>query len=153
MGGSLAVLQDGSAILFYADNDGVKKRTIDPKGKLSPNDSHAFSAPLDAEILHDPNVAFSTTAKGTTGLLFATSYKNNFRGNGTAWAQVLDSKGFPIGKPVVVNPISPDTWTKNGSLLMALPRNVSQTSYEFVWLQTLGEIKGSILKLNLDVQP
>lgn len=158
-GASLAVLADGSALVFYADDDGVKKRTISPKGELSRNDSFAFAAPLDTESLFDPTVGFSTTANGTTGLLIATQreYVDTAEGeqSGIAWAQVLDSKGLPVGKPTEVNQAPLDTVTHFGSLLMALPRGQSNTRFEFVWLQTLGssKVQSTILKLNLDVQP
>ena len=157
----LAVMQDGSALVFFADNRGVKRRKIDTDGKLSGKASKAFSGALNKKKdLFDPQVAFSTTSSGTVGLLIANQKESGLLANpATDWAQALDSKGRPIGDPVEVLKTDFFYYDQFGSLLIALPTKPTDTLFQFVWLQTLafapeGNLEeGSIVSLKLQVEP
>lgn len=144
---SLAILPDGSASVYYADQQTVKGRAISKLGKLSGRPFQAFSGPLD-QPLHDPTVAFSTTSKGTVGLLIG--YGLSPASNST-WAQVLDSRGRPIGSSKMIETF----YFASGSQLLALPRKPSDTAFQFVWIQPrlTQPGTGGVLKLNLEVRP
>jgi hypothetical protein len=167
-GASLAMLQDGSAMVFYADGywNGVKRRKIDQQGRLSGVAHPAFSAPIAKAHLSQPLVAFSTTANGTVGLLIAKQDnppkdRSNLPQAGDpnfAWAQALDSKGRPIGDPVAVFELLPDNVYDIGSALIAVPLNSSDKLFHFVWMTPTDHIppkagKDNILRLELQVQP
>lgn len=158
-GATLVGLPDGSAAVFYADGKSVKRREIDLRGKFSGPSSPAFSAPLSTTALRLPRVAFSTTTKGTVGLLIASQFdESNIQDSGFAWAQVLDANGRSVGDPIDVYDYPAYDWPGDSSLL-ALPRKPSDILFHFQWIQLQyilapGEgPTGSILNFKLEVQP
>jgi hypothetical protein len=150
---SLAIPPLGSTAVFYADDTSVKQREINQHGKLL-GISPAFIAPANNAPLHNPTVAFSTTSNGSVGLLIAHEWSLFGGTPTTAWARALDSKGRPVGNPVAVETLSLSGYIPMSSVLVALPRKPADKHFEFVWLQARArEDEGSILKLNLEVQP
>jgi len=156
-GATLAALPDGSAAVFYADHKSVNRRQINQNGKLSGPPSPAFSNPLSPTSFSFPRVAFSTTAKGTSGLLIV-SENSNIQDPHFEWAQALDANGRSVGDPIGVYEF-PAYDTPGDSSLLALPRKPSDTLFQFEWIQPHylfppGEdLKGSILNIKLEVQP
>jgi len=147
--GSLASLPDGTACVFYADQEKVKERTISSRGKLSSPPFAAFSGVID-EPLYDPAVTFSSTSSGTIGLLVAYVIIPFGVSGQNSWAQVLDEHGLAIGEAKIIDTlVSAQPIT---SALMALPRKPSDTQFEFVWLQSrVDPAPPKLLKLKLQV--
>ncbi len=154
-GASLAILPDGSAVVFYGDNDGIRRRATNSKGKLIGKDSVAFPSPLDVYV-SDPHAVFSTIGNTTAGVL--STFQASADGTTTFTAHVLDSKGFPIGEPVSMYQYVLDVngypvpW---GSAVAALPVKTLDTNFGFIFLQALAlpDNKGNLIKVNVDVQP
>jgi hypothetical protein len=149
----LGILPDGSACVFFADNEIVKGRTINSKGKFTSALFPAFSGPVDAP-LYDSTVALSTTNLGTVGLLMAYRGTPSGVAGQNFYAQVIDGHGRPIGDPQKIE----DHTQVEGfqSLLFALPRKQTDTRFEYIWLQSrFGNNSGpcTILKLKLQVTP
>jgi hypothetical protein len=134
---SLAVLPDSSAIVFYADESSVKGRKINSDGKLNGKPFVAFQAPEGSTRLLSPSAVFSTTSKGTRGILVA-SRDDDPSGAATTWAQVLDSNGTSIGAPLIVNS-TPDTETTLAGQISVLPVKPGSNVFRFQLYQTVGQ--------------
>ena len=148
---SLSILQDGSAIVFYADDQSVKRRKIDQRGKLTGPPSQAFSGTTN-QPLHNPTAEFSTTSKGTVGLLMAYEIVPHGLATAYVWAQTLDPQGRPAGAAKAVDRVIAAQATT--SVLIALPRKPSDTLFPFLWFQARNNpAPPSMVKLKLQVVP
>jgi hypothetical protein len=151
---SLAVLPDSSAIVFYADESGVKGRKINPDGKLNGKPFVAFRAPESSTRLLNPSAIFSTTSKGTRGILVATR-DDDPSGGATSFAQVLDSTGASIGAPILVNSTS-ETETTLAGQISVLPVKPGSNVFLFQLYQTVGQKNhgwstGQVAPLNTEI--
>src|SRR5262249_28651917 len=154
VGARLAILQDGSALVFYKDTKIVKRRKINAQGKLSGPAAPAFSPPFDKQWLIGPEVAFSTTSNGTMGLLVANDEGFDKNASTSYWGQALDSQGRPVGAAVMLHEIPSTDYTPTpGALAIALPRKPSDTRFQFIFLEPYSGEDTNILKLDLEVQP
>lgn len=152
---SLAVLPDSSAMVFFSDSTNVKGRKINPDGKLNGKPFVAFAAPENKTQLLDPSAVFSTTSKGTRGILIAAE-DNDPPGVATTWAQVLDSNGVQIGAPALVSATAENETTRAAQIAV-LPVKPTNKSYQFQFYQTVAPLdtynfaKSEILKFKLSL--
>ena len=155
----LAGLENGSVMVFFGDNDNVKRRRIDANGKLSGKNLPALNSPLKNTLLTEPRVVFAKSTNGVTGLLVVT--QDGGQGEiDKVWAQVLRPDGSPLGAPVQVNETSADANTQFGTLLGAVPSSSASEITRFVWVGAVVEVKsvalqeyeGGMIQLKLDVR-
>jgi len=150
---SLVILPKGSALVYYADSESVKRRQIDSKGKPSGKAFPAFSGALKNAHLFYPNVAFSTISSGTTGLLIA-AMPDSWPNKTALYGQSLNSRGRPIGRPILLD-------HSDAFELVALPRNDSDKVLQYEYFQFGGELNPalcsgycmSVVKVDVEVIP
>jgi len=135
-GAYLAQFPDDSAYVFYVEDDGIKRRTLNSSGRVSGAPSPAFEGSLQNVQLYDPTVAVSTTTKESYGLLIAIEEGDFFTGD-TQWGQFFDTQGNPVGDPVRLTETEPNTISHFGSLLFALPAKPTQKDHRFNWYGTI----------------
>jgi hypothetical protein len=142
---SIAFLPDLTGMVFYVDNSNIKRRQIDVKGKLKGSSASAFNLPQKDIVMVGPSAAFSTNAKGTFGLLIGLKPMRNGGPDQTSnWAQVLNSKGLPVGTPV--------EFPANAGSLYTLPSKPADSSFRFVdFAGATARTDGGIVKVSLTV--
>lgn len=159
---SLAVLPDSSALVFYSDQAGVKGRKISSDGKVIGAPFVAFRAPQNKTILSEPSAVFSTTSKGSQGILVATE-DNVPTGSANTWAQVLSPTGLPVGAPILVNSTTSTTTARDGQISV-LPVAPGVSGFQFQFYQTVSPLghtsvnlvaplSTEIVKFKLSLQP
>jgi hypothetical protein len=115
---ALAFLPDQTGVVFFADNDKVKRRPISAKGTLSGSSVPAFHDPKQG-IRGLASAAFATNSKGTFGVLIGGDR------SGT-WTQILDSKGLAVGPPVLAP-------TAVVATILPAPVKPAETTFNFLY--------------------
>jgi hypothetical protein len=141
-GADIAFLPDQSGVIFFVDNNGVKRRPISLKGTLSGPAAPAFNAPVNESVMIIPTAAFSTNSKGTFGILIGIPEADSLIT--ASWTQVLDSKGLPVGPPLEI-PIY-------GAITHPLPVKPSAKDFRFIDFGSVSNRTASdLIKLTLKV--
>jgi len=119
---ALAFLPDQTGVVFFADNDKVKRRPISAKGTLSGPSVPAFNDPKQG-IRDLASAAFATNSKGTFGILIG---GERSLGTDLTWTQILDSKGVAFGPPVAAP-------TAVVATILPAPVRPSETTLNFLY--------------------
>lgn len=143
-GASIAT-HDNTAVVFFVDNNSLKRREISLQGKPAGEVLPAMN--MDGLEFYDPKAIFSSTPAGTQGLLVATKWEET--GENSVWGQSLDSNGLPVGTPAKLY-TQPAGSAAEGPALTTLPNKTTNPVHPFVWLGAMAQPSGNgIVELKL----
>lgn len=146
-GGSIAT-HDNTNVVFFQDNDTLKRRNLSPQGIPTGTDLAAFNAPLDGTSFFAPKAVFSTTPAGTRGFLVALQQETS---DVILWGQPLDSNGAPVGSPVKLY-TPPPSGGINGHALSFFLNNTTAPTFPFQWVGAISQPSGQgVSELKLTV--
>lgn len=121
-----------SPVVYFSDDTNVKGQRMKADGKLDGASFSALNPPANNSRLLVSTVAFSTTSRGTVGLLIALDDDGFPNGTVSVWAQALDKNGKPVGSSKkLFSTATRERYEANK--VFALPGNPGDTVARFVW--------------------
>jgi hypothetical protein len=121
-----------SPIAYFTDDTNAKGQRFKADGKLDGGSFSALNPPANNSRLLVSTVAFSTTPRGTVGLLIAFDDDGYPNGNVSVWAQALDKNGKPVGSSKKVF-LTASKERYEANKIFAIPGKPEDTVARFVW--------------------